>query len=97
VTVAVCVCVCVCVCCVEQKIDTSVLQEEFRKIVKFPSGSNVKRVPSMTFIMGDRQKEKWKLYLGPGTPFKARDSPGPGAYELAKYAQVCGEPLVTCC
>merc|ERR1719258_380263 len=37
----------------------------------------------MTFIMGDRQKEKWKLYLGPGTPFKARDSPGPGAYELA--------------
>ena len=50
-------------CCVEQKIDTSVLQEEFRKIVKFPSGSNVKRVPSMTFIMGDRQKEKWKLYL----------------------------------
>ena len=69
--------------CFPQKIDTTELQREFRKVLKFPSGANVKRVPSMTFIMGDRQKEKWKLYLGPGTPFKARDSPGPGEYELA--------------
>ena len=51
---------------VAQKVDTTALQNEFKRILRFPGGGNVKRVPSMTFIMGDRQKEKWKLCVACG-------------------------------